>query len=519
MKPSKILSLSAKLLLSMTLFFVCPVLLSAQSNNKKNNTPPPQNSAPPPKPAVKNNTPNRPPATKPAQPNTTKTGPPNGAKPGQPNLAKPAQPNVLKPGIVKTSPGPAGSTHGFDKNGKLSSVTTSSGVEARYNASGRVSTIKAANGTTIVHSSTGARTIVSERVSSGGEHYHVVNGGLRGSYVEHRFQRGGRDYMRRTYVYGGHTRVAIYRGYHHHDHLYYGYVPGYYYHPGFYGWAYAPWGAPVPYAWGWATSPWYGWYGYYWNPYPVYPSAAFWLTDYLVSENLQAAYEARAQANASAAQDQAGASQQPEGQNNPPALSPEVKQMIAEEVKAQLAAEQAAAAQPSSSIAVPASSTPQPSANTDPVPPALDPNLRIFIVTASLDVTASGQGCSLSPGDVLMRTENTPDKDDTVAVSVVSSQKSDCTGGSSPRIQVADLQEMHNHFREQMDNGLKTLADKQGKGGIPAAPATGGRNNPEGTAIEDLSATADLKKQQDDANQAEKEVQQASSTGSAGGNN
>ena len=62
-----------------------------------------------------------------------------------------------------------------------------------------------------------------------------------------------------------------------------------------------------------------------------------------------------------------------------------------------------------------------------------------------------------------MRTENTPDNNNLVGVSVVSSKRGDCNTGSSPRVEVADLQEMHNHFREQMDSGLKTLADNQGK--------------------------------------------------------
>jgi hypothetical protein len=69
---------------------------------------------------------------------------------------------------------------------------------------------------------------------------------------------------------------------------------------------------------------------------------------------------------------------------------------------------------------------------------------------------------------------------------------------------------MHNHFREQMDTGLKTLADNQGKNGIPSGPAADPRENPDGRTAIDLTAGADLQKQQQDAEQAEKEVQQAS---------
>jgi len=38
---------------------------------------------------------------------------------------------------------------------------------------------------------------------------------------------------------------------------------------------------------------------------------------------------------------------------------------------------------------------------------------------------------------------------------------------------VEGLQEMLNHFREQLDSGLKVLAEKQGTGNLPNARDTG----------------------------------------------
>ena len=100
----------------------------------------------------------------------------------------------------------------------------------------------------------------------------------------------------------------------------------YYYGPAYYGWAYNPWPAPIVYAgWGWAGNPWYGYYGGWWNPYPVYAGASFWLTDYLISQSLQASYQEN-QAAAAAVSTQA-------------AMTPEVKQMISDEVKRQVALE------------------------------------------------------------------------------------------------------------------------------------------------------------------------------------
>ena len=225
---------------------------------------------------------------------------------------------------------------------------------------------------------------------------------------------------------------------------------------------------------------------------------------------------AAANANAAAANADAAAAQQ-SSQAGAATLTPEVKEMIAEEVKAQLAAEQAAA----QNAGTTANASQQSIADGYRVPAALDPNRRVFIVSSSLEVTANDQPCILRPGDVLNRTENVPDKDNTVAVNVIKSQKSDCGAGTSPRIQVADLQEMHNQFRAHMDAGLKTLADNQGKNGLPAAPAADSpRENVDGTAAPEDAAdlTAKLNQQQQEAEQAETEVQQASSsTGGAAG--
>ena len=58
-------------------------------------------------------------------------------------------------------------------------------------------------------------------------------------------------------------------------------------------------------------------------------------------------------------------------------------------------------------------------------------------------------------------------------MSVSTSKGNDCRVGSTLLVEVNDLQEMHNHLREQTDSGLKSLADNSGKGGLPPAPDTG----------------------------------------------
>ena len=64
---------------------------------------------------------------------------------------------------------------------------------------------------------------------------------------------------------------------------------------------------------------------------------------------------------------------------------------------------------------------------------------------------------------------------------VVSSKPGDCPKESDAAVQLVDLQEMHNQFREQLDSGLKMLADKQGKV-LPSGPAPDARPVAEGTA-------------------------------------
>ena len=604
MKPSQALYLSAKVLFSLTLLFVCPLLLPAQSKDKKSNPPPPppqqqqpQRQQPPPQqqqPQRQQPPPQQQQPTNRQQTNQQHANqqpqrqqpPPQQQQPtnrqqtnqqhanqqqqqqtnrqqtNQQHANQQQQPQPHEAKVIKRPDGGSierktdGSSVERNKNnrvigqtttvghklefnptsGQLSKVVTNKGTEATFNSRGRISTIKTPTGTMINHEPNGVRHIVTEhRDANNRVESRVVTAGPNRGFVERRFERGGHEYVRRTYVYEGRTNVTVYRTYYYNNVAYYHYVPAYYYAPVYYGWAYNPWPAPVYYTWGWYGDPWYRPYGYYFAPYPVYPSADFWLTDYLIAENLRAAYAAQADANANAAAanaDEAAANANAAAANADAAaaqrgsqvgavtLTPEVKDMIAEEVKAQLAAEQAAAAQNPTASGTPTSAPAQPAGNTEQVPPALDPNLRVFIVTATLDVTANGQPCFLSAGDVLRRMDNAPDSDNTVGVIVLSSKKSDCGMDSSPRVQVAALQEMHNRFREQLDNGLRTLADNQGKKGIPSGPAAGGRKNPNGTAAPDLTATTDLQKQKQDADQTEKEVQQAaSSTGSAGGNN
>jgi len=368
----------------------------------------------------------------------------------------------------------------------------------------------------INHGMHGGRTIVANHNGA-----RVVSTRGRGGYVQRSYvTRGGRSYYSRTYYYHGVYRSGVYVGYRYGGYNYYGYYHPYYYNPGFYGWAYNPWVAPVTWGWGWGGSPWYGYYGAYWNPYPVYPSAAFWLTDYLIAANLQAAYAAQAEANAAAAEGALNAEAsndevasnggQSSAPSQPVALSPEVKQAIADEVKAQIEAAQAESAKAGSSSGGGA----QPAAAaSNQAPPALDPARRIFVVADELDVVDDGQECALTQGDVITRLTDTPDGDQKVNVSVTSSKKGDCAAGKSVLVAVDDLQEMHNHFQEQLDAGMKELAAKQGTGGMPKAPDTSTKASDVPPPAPDKTAGKTLEDQDKAADQTESEVKQETASG------
>jgi hypothetical protein len=281
--------------------------------------------------------------------------------------------------------------------------------------------------------------------------------GRRG-FVERPYAYHGHDFARRSYYYHGRAYERYYHGYYYRGAYVNVYAPAYYYGPGFYGWAYNPWAVPVAYGWGWGGNPWYGYYGYYFTPYPVYPSAAFWLTDYIIAQDLQASYAAR--------QEAAEAAAAPPAAGGPPVLTPEVKQQIADEVRAQLALENQEAAQTAQQKDVDPGSSGIARMMSDGHP-------HVFVTGGSLDVVdaASGQECALSEGDAL-QLQTAPPADATTANLVVLASKGgvECPRSSTVTVQFSDLQEMQNHMRETIDQGLQDLQAKQGKGGLPAAP-------------------------------------------------
>jgi hypothetical protein len=366
-----------------------------------------------------------------------------------------------------------------------------SSVRTRANGS-RADVHDAKRGMDIHHGLNGNRRVATERA----DHSRIVSErGGRGYAQGRPYSYRGHDYARRTYYDHGRAYDRYYSRYGYHGVILEGYAPGVYFAPAFYGWAYNPWVAPVPYAWGFVGNPWYGFYGAYFTPYPVYPSASFWLADYIISQSLAANYAAQ----------QAAAQQTAMAPDAAP-MTPDIKNLVAEEVKRQLALENQEAAVTAQN------NTPDPASSG--IARMLSDNIQhVFVAGGDLDVIdASGTECAVSEGDALQLT-GPPAADATAADLVVLSSKGgvECHKGATVSVALTDLQDMQNHMRETIDAGMGDLQKKGGQGGLPAVPASAQAApvKAEFTAIApppDPNAAAEIAAQGKDADAAEKEV-------------
>jgi hypothetical protein len=236
-----------------------------------------------------------------------------------------------------------------------------------------------------------------------------------------------------------------------------------------------------------------------------------WLADYLISQSLAANYAAQ-QAAPPAEQQQALAP-------DAAPLTPEVKNLIAEEVKRQLALENQEAQ------VTAAKNVPDPAGSG--IARMLSDNVQhVFVAGSDLDVIdASGTECAVSEGDAL-QLAGPPAADATAADLVVLSSKGgkECHKGAKVSVAIADLQEMQNHMRETIDTGMGDLQSKGGQGGLPAVPASAKAPpaKAEFAAVApppDPNAQAEIQKQAKEADAAEQEVagQAADSSGPSAG--
>jgi hypothetical protein len=253
----------------------------------------------------------------------------------------------------------------------------------------------------------------------------------------------------------------------------------------------------IVYSWGWGGRPWYGYYGYYFAPYPSYGSASAWLTDYVISNDLQADYDARIAAGPLA----------PNAPGNGPALTSDVKDLVDKEIQYDIEVENGEAALEAADQEADAGSSGIPRLLADGQP-------HVFVVSTPLDVEdeATSQDCALSEGDIL-QTTTAPDPDDKTASLTVLASKgpSECNKTATVSVNLDDLQEMQNSLRETVHQGMDELQQNQGKNGLPQLPpAAATAPTPMSYAKlappPDPDAAAEIQQQQTDADQSEKEV-------------
>jgi hypothetical protein len=82
----------------------------------------------------------------------------------------------------------------------------------------------------------------------------------------------------------------------------------------------------------------------------------------------------------------------------------------------------------------------------------------------------AGETCGVTEGDVLQLNPGTPPNSPAANLIVRASKGQDCLKGTAVQVGVADLQDMQNHMRETIDQGLSELQARQGQNGIPPAP-------------------------------------------------
>jgi hypothetical protein len=379
----------------------------------------------------------------------------------------------------------------------------SNGSSARFAPSGHPTVVRTYGGATIVHAPSGARRI--EVVRPGGRV--IVTNGAGHGYMQRSINVRGHAFVQRTYYVHGTAYPRYYRPYSYRGIAFNVYTPVRFYSPRFYAWGYTPWARPIYYNFGWSANPWYGFYGGYFSPYPYYAAPHYWLTDYLLANALQEAYQERMDA-AATAQARYDASGQV-------ALSPRVKDLIAAEVQRQLAQESAESQNAGQAL----------SASNGAPPILADNNPHVFVVSSSLIANTGGQECALTHGDVL-QLNPAPSSDPNFAnVQVLASKGQDCPAGNLVPVQLTDLQEMQNHMRETMDQGLGEMQTRQGQGGLPTIEVAM-RSQTAAPYAADLppaeaNAADELRQQAQEANRQEQDVlgqagQSAPPSGSAG---
>src|SRR6266481_1423951 len=218
MKPSQALNLSARVLLALTLLLVCPLLLPAQSKDKKSNPPPPpqqQRQQPQQQQRQQPQQQQRPANAQQSGGNAGRstTGAVNGGNAGRGATGaangRNASPRSVPQNLQSVRDAKGMSTYKDKATGRQwetnskGAVTRFSepGREVKFGGTGKPTFIRdEKRGIIIDHGQHGERHIITEhRDANHRIESRVVSTGSNRGFVEHRMERGGHEYMRRTY--------------------------------------------------------------------------------------------------------------------------------------------------------------------------------------------------------------------------------------------------------------------------------------------------------------------------------
>jgi len=332
----------------------------------------------------------------------------------------------------------------------------------------------------------GGQLIEASRPVPGGVMHAVRYGGGVTGVVDRPTPKG---YTVRTYVYGGRAVGArVFHGYHWQRRgrsiPYARVMPGVVFATSYYAWAVRPWSTPVSYQWGWQDQRWYGAYGGCFTPYPNYASLDLWMTDFILAQDMQIAYQANQPDSSPPSDDPPPEPTSVDPMATefgvpPPMVTQDVKDELNAQIRVQIQEAQNATATP---------------AGTD-TPDAVKPGHVLFRVVSLLDVATDrpNEFCSLTANDYVKRIGSDAD-DGTVPVEVRLSIPSDCPEGIVVHVTLNDLMAMDGEQKAQVLDALQAASKTMHSKELPQAPAAApirvaaGQASPDAAAVSTLSS-------------------------------
>jgi hypothetical protein len=344
------------------------------------------------------------------------------------------------------------------------------------------------NNMSIHHAPDGSRQITVDRPD--GSRIFAASHGA--SYVQHPYQFQKSTFDSRTYYQGGKITQQFYRRYTYGGTTLDAYVPQRFYDPRIYQWALnSNFREPMIPSWNFVATPtpWFNYYKSYFTPQPYYTNALTWLTDYLIANSLVAAWNAHGPASstplapapafvaansptppASAQSAAAGNAQAPAAPAASAAaeVTPETKQKVTEEVSRQISEESAESRENAQH------KEPQPGTVGIVAELSRRGEEHVFVVASDLDlVDDQARRCTMSEGDVVQAISGPDPATASAQAKVLASKgQGECERAAQVTIALTDLQDMQNHMRETIDQGL---ADRTGMKGVQATTAAGRR--------------------------------------------